>query len=225
MNINVCTDKAIYDFKQFNTPCLTIMSGPSGSGKTTLLFGILQNLKNLFTTPPNQIYFVYNEWQDMYEKLSTAMPQIQFIQELNEQLYNQFNKENPTLLIADDFQQDVGKNKLVAKLAIQGVRHRNVTLFLILQNFYFGSDVESLNIRRSTNYFILMKSVQDLSVIKRFAYQIYMEKASKFMQIYHQAVSSKPYGYLMIDCTVDGYECLRLRTDILAKYPAFYEHI
>lgn len=207
------------EFKQFRHPGLTIFSGPSNSGKTTLVLRILANLSYLFDIIPKRIIFLYSEWQPAYEQISN---QVEFSQNLDQDMYDSFDSKKPTLLIADDFQMQATKNDLLCKIAIQGGHHRSVSTFILLQNFYFGSDVSSINIRRSAQYIVLMSSPQDKKQIRSLGSQMFPQNLTQFIEAYEDATENTAFGHLLIDCRPDTQKYLRVRSDILCKEPLIY---
>lgn len=207
-------------FKQFRHPSLSLICGPSGSGKTTFVTHVLQQIENMFDVVPQKIYFVYSEWQSGYD----ALPDIvEFHESLDKSLYDKLDPSVPSLLIADDYQHQAAGNELLSKLATQSCHHRSCSVMVILQNFYFGSGVTNLNIRRSAQYIIIMKSPQDVRQINTLATQMFPTRAKKLIDIYHDATEHTDFGYLLIDCRPDTPYQLRIRSKIFDQFPIIYK--
>ena len=213
----------IEDFVCFYTPCVITLVGPSNTGKSVLLAGILEKQDTIFEHKPKKIIFVYSEWQDLYEKISANKKiNIRFVRELDETICDEFDKNEHTLLICDDFQMQIRENPLIARLCVQMSHHRNVTLILVLQNYFFGSKSSDLDIRRSTQYCVFTKSLQDMQMIRAFAVKTFPNKVKEFMEIYNDAVTTKKYGHLLIDSHMQTPQNLRLRANILSECPTIY---
>ena len=57
-----------YDLRLKN-PFNSIICGPSGSGKTILMYKLLRQRNELFTNPPQKVFYFYNEWQETYNNM------------------------------------------------------------------------------------------------------------------------------------------------------------
>ena len=81
-------------------PSNIIVSGPTGSGKTQLVSRLLitQNIDPF----PSHIVYLYSEWQEEYEKLLEALPQITFQRGFPDKIMDIFNARDSNLLILDD---------------------------------------------------------------------------------------------------------------------------
>ena len=212
------------DFVPFRSPSLCVIAGASASGKTQLMIGILKRLHQMFHPVPDQIFFMYSQNKMQYEDLTekTLGRPIEFINELDEEIYKKFNPDISSLLIVDDFQQQIATSPLIGKLATALCHHKNVTLFLLLQNYFFGSKSSSLDIRRSTQYTIFTKSLQDKQMIRTFASRCYPMQIKEFIKIYDDAMGQSLYSHLLIDFHPETDDRIRLRSDILSDTPLAY---
>jgi dephospho-CoA kinase len=177
----------------FISPTTISISGSTGSGKTFFVNRLLLYKDVLFSSKPNSVIYCYNMWQPIFEKMK-ANEGIKFYQGLiTEQEIMNTDLNDHTLLILDDLQHQLSRNKLCEKLLTQISHHHNVTVIYIVQNmFYPGLRTLSLN----THYNIVFKNLRDIGQIHRLARQCGMNES--MTEAYKDAVS-QPYGYLVID--------------------------
>ena len=203
----------------FTTPCTAIISGPTASGKSTFIFKMLHNLKHMFDKPVNKIYYFYGVWQKMFEKNPEL--NMEYIKDIpNTQFLEDLESDNHNLLIIDDLQSSALNNGFIANLFSRESHHRNVSVFLVLQNLFhqgkFSRDI-SLNI----HYFILFKNQRDINQIKVLGNQLGI--GTKLLQAYSDA-TSQPYSYILIDLSPQSNNSYMLRSHIFPdEYATVYK--
>ena len=214
-------------FRQFELNTFTIIAGPSASGKTSLIMHMIMRPEDYFYTAPSEVYIFYKENQAIFNEAKKVLEskgiQVKLLsEEFTQKLYDSFTDGKPRLLIFDDCQKDIRKNALLENLSIQGVHHRNLGVICILQNYYFGSNQQAMNLKRSVSQLILMKNPQDARTIRLIGAQMFPFHVEDFVRAYFDATKEK-FGALLIDCTPSCPEILRIRGDILNKdYPCIY---
>ncbi len=156
--------------------------------------------------PPEKIIWCYKEWQSAYEsmkgvELCDGLPDLDALRE---------DRETPKLLILDDLMDSLKKNPKLSELFTRGAHHSNTSVIHICQNLFF----EGLRTARiNTHYLFLMKSPADKLQVMNLAKQMYPGKNKFFMESFVDA-TSRPYGYLLVDCTPQTEDNLRLRTNV-----------
>ena len=194
-------------------PSNIIVSGPTGSGKTQLVSRLLitQNIDPF----PSHIVYLYSEWQEEYEKLLEALPQITFQRGFPDKIIDIFNARDSNLLILDDQMSKAGDTKELGDLFTKGSHHRNLTVIYIVQNFFDKSKsmrTASIN----SQYFFLFKSPRDKTMVQHLGAQMY-PKNSKFLVEAFEDATKIPYGYLLLDLRQDTPEDMRVRTTIFPE--------
>jgi hypothetical protein len=196
-------------FIPYKTPATICIAGCSGSGKSQFIFNLLKCKNQMFDKPISNIVYCYNIWQDLFD-------------EMNDQLEIKFHKSviNPndlketknTVIVLDDLQQEICKDKNCEKMFTQFSHHNNITVIYVVQNLYYpGMRTMTLN----THYFVLFKNLRDQNQIKVLARQCGLN--NRMMEAYKDA-TSKPYGYLNVDLSPHQQEDkYRLSTDILPQ--------
>jgi len=98
----------------------------------------------------------------------------------------------------------------VSQLFTKGSHHRNISLVLITQNFFYQGPFargSSLN----SEYIVVLSNPRDKTQIVSLARQVYPENFSSFHKTYLD-VSKDPHTYLLLDLTQWINDLLRLRT-------------
>ena len=195
---------------KFKSPCTCVISGPSSSGKTSFLFKILESCNDLFHQKVNKIYYFYGVWQKLFEDCK-----IQNIEYLSDKPTQEFIKTiadgNHNLIVIDDLQMSALNDSFIADLFTRESHHRNLTVFLILQNLFhqgkYGRDI-SLN----THYFVLFKNPRDKFQVKLLGRQLGMEKK---LEAAYESATQTPFSYLLIDLSPSADSEYMLRGNIL----------
>ena len=203
----------------FDSPSTFIISGPSGSGKSSLLFNILKNINIMFNKPVNKIYYFYSVWQDLFNE--NTSDKIQYIQKIpDEKFINEISDGHHKILIIDDLQISALNNDFIANLFTRESHHRNLSIFLILQNlFHQGKYARDISL--NTHYFILFRNPRDKNQIKILGNQLGIKE--KLERAYNMA-TERPYSYLMVDLSPRSESQYMLSGNILPdEYTVIYK--
>ena len=197
----------------FAHPFTGIVAGPSGAGKSRLLQEIVKHSNELIHPAPSRILWCYSEPQLELETLRTSTPHLETTGSLHTLEEKLKESCKPTLLILDDWMSEISNNKTISDLFYKGSHHRNISIFLLLQNiFHRGSVMQDINL--NTHYFILFKNPRDAGQIKILARQMFPQYPKYLVDAYEDA-TREPYGYLLVDlkpCTPND---RRLKSKIL----------
>lgn len=190
-----------------NHPFRLIVSGPSSSGKTTFIFKLIEQKDDIIEPRIEQIIYLYNEWQSVFEKYKKY---VTFSKDLN--LLN-IRPTKPCLLIIDDLLSKLINSIDLQDLFTQRSHHRGISVILVSQNiFSYGKVFKTLKIN-ATHYF-LTKHNTDLLQLGFFGRQLEPTGHSKrFSRAYDMATKERDYGGLFIS--------LQPKTPESCKYSIF----
>ena len=199
----------------FILPQSVIISAATKGGKTTLMKNLLMEPDRMFTPPIDSVIYVYSVWQDTYADLEAfwkdriifreSIPTRAELMELSE-------AKKHIVLVLDDKQAAL-KNPEIADFVCILCSHRNISTFLLLQNFYYDSKVlrtVALNVQT----IILFKNRRSAQQVKTLAAQISPGNTKFFMDAYSKATGQSNYSYLVIDLDPRGDSRHQFRTNI-----------
>jgi len=175
-------------------PSSVIVAGPSGSGKSQLVQHLLQEQK-VFEKKPKTIVYCYDRWQPRFEEMK---PQgIKFFKGLpdTEQIPKWFPSGG--VLVLDDLMEEGGNDKRVLDLFTKDSHHRNVTVFYLSQDL-FPPGKFSKTINRNAHYIVAFKNPRDQTGIRTVLLQAFPDEWRSVLRLFKE-VTSRPFGYLMLD--------------------------
>lgn len=199
-------------------PFTMLVSGPTGSGKTNFVKNLIYKSKLVSSPPPLKIHYFYGEWQSIFNEMNG----VNFYNGLTDKISYIGNTGKPEWVIIDDLMHQSSNSQIISELFTKGSHHRNISVILIVQNF-FAKGKEMRNITLNSQYIVLFKNPRDKSLATMLARQMYPGKSNWFQKIYEDA-TKKPYSYLFIDCKPYTNENYRLLTNVLGeeKYAVVY---
>ena len=133
-------------------PFTMVVAGPTGSGKTSWIKKIIENAPIVSKPPPERIIYFYGE----YQPLITQLKNVTFIQGISEEIISHLFGENAWIII-DDLMNESSNSLLISELFTKGSHHRNLSVILILQNF-FQQGRQMRNITLNSQYIVLFKN-------------------------------------------------------------------
>ena len=187
---------------RLKSPFTAIISGPTGSGKTQLVKRLIARRRDLCTEPPEEIIYCYGAWQDDFANITDAR--------FHEGLID-FDADLPTdgrprWLIIDDLMAEMSEGNETEKLFTKHSHHKNVSVFVITQNF-FQKGFRTLTL--NAHYLFLFKNPRDASQIASLARQLYPNNSRFLVESYADA-TKVPHSYLTVDLTQGADERLRV---------------
>jgi hypothetical protein len=213
----------------FKHPTTVLIAGPTQCGKTYFLIRALRQRQ--IQPEPQRIVWVYGEWQDVYAKLARDMPQIEFVQNFQAELYQSFDSRTRNLLVLDDQMenQDAHKRSVdsIAKFFTQGSHHRNLTVVYIVQNL-FHQDKSMRTISLNAHYIIMFKNPRDATQVRTLASQMYPGNAAALLDAFKDATATTTVatttqrGYLLLDLHPSSCDALRMLTNVFDEQPTVY---
>jgi hypothetical protein len=201
------------DDLRFQHPFNCIISGASGSGKTTLLTQILAGRDQTVSKVFDRIVFCYGEFlPETFAQLKTYGLNVELVEGLpTDDKIAPFDPSKINCLILDDLMQESCESKEICNYFTRTAHHKNISIFYLTQNFYQKGKF-STTITRNSSYIILFSSPNDVGQIRTFASQRFNPTA--IMDAYN-LITRMPRGYLLVDCTQNTPDSLRLRTNII----------
>ena len=186
-------------------PFTCICAGPSGCGKTTFVTKFLENLQHLIDHDIDEIVWCCSPGSEPNITSSRVRFQhkIPSVEDSN---------GNPSIFVIDDLMSQGAYGSEVSSLFSKGSHHFNISVFLITQNIFYQS-AQSRNISLNAKYIVVFKNPRDRLQFGYLARQVYPENSQELERVYKE-VTSKPFGYLVLDHTQDTSDCVRFRTNI-----------
>jgi GTPase SAR1 family protein len=192
-------------------PFTMLIMGPTGCGKTHWIKRLITNSKYMCDPAPERITYFYGEYQEIF----SLMTEVNFIQGLPENMIEKFDGLQTEWIIIDDLMFESTNSKVVCELFTKGSHHRNLSVILIVQNF-FTRGRESRNISLNSQYIVLFKNPRDQSIIANIGRQILPQKTKKLQLIYQDATKD-PYSYLFVDLRPETPFETRFLTNVLGE--------
>ena len=186
-----------------------MVAGPTASGKTYWTNKLLSN--NMFTQPVSSILYCYGVWQDYFEEMEIpnlefhdGLPSIEKVKSLHDGKFH--------IIVLDDLMEHIVKSIETQNLFTKFCHHYNITAIFLTQNV-FAQGPCSRSISINTHILVLFANKRDESQALNLGKQLYPWASKVFMEAYQDA-TSKPHGYLGLDCDPKSPRELKLRTNI-----------
>ena len=109
-----------------------LVAGPTGSGKTRWITQLISGANRFSSPPPQKITYFYGEYQSIFGSIKG----VNFIKGLPENLIEKFDGTVPEWIIIDDLMSESANSKIISELFTKGSHHRNLSVILIVQNFF-----------------------------------------------------------------------------------------
>ena len=192
-------------------PFTMIVSGPTSCGKTHWTMRILHHAKTMIQPPPETITFCFGEYQEVFHDLKN----VDFVEGLPD--INNFDRSKRNLVVIDDMMSEMDGS--VTNLFTKGSHHRNVSVVLIVQNF-FSKNKEMRSISLNSHYIAFFKNPRDKTQVSHLAKQMYPGN-TRFVQEAFADATKEPFGYLFVDLKQSTPEHMRLRTHVFPDETQF----
>lgn len=175
---------------------------------------LIKNANTVSYPAPQKVYYFYGEFQSIFSEL----PNVNFVQGLPEDVISKLGADNqPTWIIIDDLMNESSNSQLVSDLFTKGSHHRNLSIILLLQNFFIkGKEMRTISL--NGHYFNIFKNPRNVSLATTIASQMYPNKVKKFAKIFVEA-TKEPWSSLFIDCKPDTPDEIRLLGGDIFKTP------
>ena len=118
-----------------------------------------------------------------------------------------------SLVVRDDLMSQCSNDQRVADLFSKGSHHNGISVLYLTENLFPPGKL-SRTISLNSHYLLIFRNPRDSLGICTLAKQMFPNCVNYLMDSFRDA-TSKPYGYLLIDCHQLTPENIRLRTNIL----------
>jgi hypothetical protein len=197
----------------FKVPSKWIISGPSGSGKSTFIIKLLTYQRDLFDCIFDRIVYFYGQSEPDLNLLKiNRIEKVNGFQ-IDEDFLDTFDPNLRNVIIFDDLMNEIGDQVIIANLFTKVSRHRNITVFLLLQNL-FPKGKYYTDISRNAHYIVLMKNPIGLSQIKLLEQRIFGKGSTRLQNLYLESTNTNPFSYLLLDLHQETQNSLRVRSKI-----------
>ena len=194
---------------RFKTPANFFICGQTQSGKSHLVRSMLHHLEGLFCPVPTRVIYCYGEYQKEFDEMSN----VELVEGFPNDLYALTNDHENSLVVMDDLMAQCSNDQRVSDLFTRGSHHRGISVMYLTQNLFPPGKL-SRTISLNSHYMLIFRNPRDSLGITTLAKQMFPKRGDYLLESYHDA-TSKPYGYLLIDCHQLTPENMRLRTNIL----------
>lgn len=182
------------------------------SGKSHYVGKLIRSNREVFDKEFDEIIYVYDEWQPLYDDLLASHPGITFTKNTAKIFEDKeyFNVSRRTLLVLDDVANTMVNNPAASKLFTQKIHHKNVSILFLLNNLYKqGKAMRDIHLNAS--YIIMFKNVRDTEQITLLSRQMGLRHLSDA----YNTIMSEPYQPIVLDLKSDTPDYLRVRSHIL----------
>ena len=215
------SDLKVYD-ATIRVPFSLLINGPSGCGKTDFTIQLLKERKNLIDKDINNICWFYSletkSVKNFAIEFKDKIP-ITFVKGLPENIEDYIDDTKTNLFIFDDLMDQATQSSVISDLFTKGSHHRNISIILIVQDFFYNGNSNSgfrKTISRNANLLCLFCNYLDSSSISTIGARIMPKRVPLFLNIFKKACSES--RYLFIDGKHDSDGDIRLRTDIFGDH-------
>ena len=194
----------------FTSPFSMSLSGTTGSGKTTWIYRLLKNKDDMILPSPDNFFYFYGIWQDLYAEMEENMTYVKFSEGLPSMEVVKSMSPN-SMIVLDDLAHLVYSNKEMELLFSQVSHHKKISVCHIKNNlFYQGKHARTISL--NTHLYVLLSNPRDESQILTFGRQVYPSKPLCLLEAYRDCMSTT--GYLLLDLQPHTDQKYRMRTRI-----------
>jgi hypothetical protein len=171
----------------------------------------LKNLDKMIDVRVEEIIWCYGVSQKMHKELSKSISTpIKFYEGVPKLDEITTEGSGPKILIIDDLMCKFGSE--VVDLFTLGSHHRNISVFNLVQNM-FNKGKGMRDISLNSHFLVFFNNPRDRNQFSHFARQVEPNNTKFILEAFRDA-TSRPYGYLLFECTQHCDEDKRIRTDI-----------
>ena len=184
-----------------------LISGQTQSGKSVFTAKLLMNCDKLFVDKPTCIFYYYRHWQELYHHLeeilgdrirfkSTLPTEQELLTDLDELREQNKGRKCHFIFCADDWMDQIYKNKLFIDLVTRIAHHENLSnIFLVQEGTVAGPHKRDLLNNIHAN--VYMASCRDRASLRQLA--ILLNDYPCIMEAYDDICKGGRGSYLMIN--------------------------
>ena len=195
---------------RFKTPANFYICGQTQCGKSYMVRRILHHLSEIFHPVPTKVIYCYGEYQKEFDEL---FPYVQLVEGFPNDVGKLTRGHDNSLLVLDDLMSQCSNDQRVADLFTRGSHHQGISVLYLTQNLFPPGKL-SRTISLNSHYILVFRNPRDSLGITTLVKQMFPKDTNYLMEAFRDA-TSKPYGYLLIDCHQLTPEDIRLRTNTL----------
>ena len=141
-----------------------------------------------------------------------SMPNLTLVEGFPDNLCEMTRGHDNSLVVLDDLMSQCSNDPCVSDLFTHDSHHLGMSVLYLTQNLFLPGERSHLN----SHVLIVFRNPCDLLGVSTLARQMFPKHTGYLLDAFHDA-TSRPYGYLVIDCHQLTPENMRLRTSILPK--------
>ena len=195
---------------KFKTPANVYVCGQTQAGKSHFTRCMLRHLEELLYPVPTKITYCYGEYQKEFDELPSN---VELMEGFPDNLCDMVRGHGHFLVVLDDLMSQCSNDQRVADLFTRSSHHRGISVLYLTQNLFSPGKL-SRTISLNSHYLVIFRNPRDSLGISTLAKQMFPGRTDYLMESFRH-VTSRPYGYLVIDCHQLTPENIRLRTNIL----------
>ena len=210
----MCEKLVSHPVKPFQSGSPNMIVGPINSGKTFWVKRLLSH--QMFMEPVKSILYYYGVHKRAFDEMNNdtnIVAPIKFVQGLpTKDNIDELNDGNFHNIILDDMMETIVKSLDMLQLFTKYCHHCNISAIFISQNVYHqGPYAHSISL--NNHVLFLFQNARDLLQMTKLGTQLYPRKCAQFLKVC-EINYSKPYSYLVVNCTPSVPSSLKLRTGI-----------
>ena len=171
---------------------------------------MLRYLEELFYAVPTKVIYCYGDYQKEFDELP---PRVELTEGFPDHLNDMVRGHDHSLVVLDDLMSQCSNDQRVVDLFMRGLHHRRISMLYLTQNLFPPGKLSRM-ISLNSHYFVIFRNLCDSLCISTLAKQMFSGRTDYLMESFRDA-TSRPYGYLIIDCHQLTPENMRLRMNIL----------
>ena len=156
---------------------------------------MLRHLEELFDPVPTKIIYCYGEYQKEFDEF---LPNVELMEGFPNNVHELTKGHDNALIVLDDLMSQCSDDQRVADLFTRGSHHLGISVLYLTQNLFPPGKL-SRTISLNSHYMLIFRNPRDSLGITTLAKQMFPKHTDYLLEAFRDA-TSKPYGYLMIDC-------------------------
>lgn len=197
-----------------------LIAGPSGSGKTFRTMQFITYKDDVFTNPAcmQRVLFYYNVETELFKRFK-HYENIEWINRypsdldyINE-VADQFKAIGGCTIIIDDFASQLTPE--IERLFTVLSHHKRITVFLLVQNLFFGSKAWQRGISLNCQHTLIFPNYRDRNQFNQFAKQLEPGNGKYLIEAFNDICKKGDYSYMWVDSEPGSKNrLLRIRSNI-----------
>ena len=171
---------------------------------------MLRHLEELFYPVPTKVIYMYSVYHKEFDELP---PNVELVEGFPDNVIDMVRGHDHSLIVLDDLMSQCSNDQRVADLFTRSSHHHGISVLYLTQNLFppwKSIAHDQLELPLHGHIPKPARFVRYLTLAK----QMFPGRTDYLMESFRDA-TSRPYGYLVIDCHQLTPENMRLRTNIL----------